>query len=111
MKGLIIKQPWIDYILNGEKTWEIRGSNTKTRDRIALIQSGSGFVVGCCKIVDCIELSLQDLNNNFNKHKIKNVNQLPYKRTFAWVITNVKRYKHPQKYKHPQGAIVWVNLN
>ena len=33
MKALVIKQPWVDYILNGKKTWEIRGSNTKIRGK------------------------------------------------------------------------------
>ncbi len=28
MNGLLIKQPWIDKILCGEKTWEIRGTQT-----------------------------------------------------------------------------------
>lgn len=111
VKGLIIKQPWIDYILNADKIWEIRGVNTKTRGKIELIQSGSGLVVGCCEIVDCIELSLQDFKNNVDKHQIKNTNQLPYKRTYAWVLTNAKKYERPKKYKHPQGAIIWVNLN
>jgi hypothetical protein len=42
MKGLIVKSPWIELILEGKKTWEIRGSNTKIRGPIALIKSGSG---------------------------------------------------------------------
>lgn len=110
MKGLIIKQPWIDLILSGKKTWEIRGSNTKLRGKIELIQSGSGFVVGCCEIVDSFELSLNDYTNNTNKHQITNTTELPYKKTFAWVINNAKRYHKPKQYKHPKGAIIWVNL-
>ena len=27
-KGLIIADPWIDYILDGKKTWEMRSSET-----------------------------------------------------------------------------------
>jgi len=34
MRGLIIAEPWIDYILEGKKTWEIRGTSTKIRERI-----------------------------------------------------------------------------
>lgn len=34
MNGLIIKKQWLDKILAGEKTWELRGSNTKVRGRI-----------------------------------------------------------------------------
>ena len=110
MKALIIKKPWIDYILEGKKTWEIRGCNTKIRGQIELIQSGSGLVVGSCEIVDCKELNLEDYKNNIDKHNIQDVTTLPYKKTFAWVIVNAKRYESPRKYKHPQGAIIWVNL-
>jgi hypothetical protein len=46
MIGLLVKQPWIDLILRGVKTWELRGSRTKASGRIALIQSGTGTVVG-----------------------------------------------------------------
>ena len=110
MKALIIKKPWIDYILEGKKTWEIRGSKTNIRGKIELIQSGSGLVVGSCNIVDCKEITLEEYSNNKDKHKITNITTLPYKRTYAWVIADAKRYETLRKYKHPQGAIIWVNL-
>lgn len=110
MDALIIKKPWIDYILSGQKTWEIRGSLTKKRGEIELIQSKSGLVVGCCEIVDCIKLDLPTFKNSFNKHCISNLEVLPYKSTYAWVITNAVRYENPRKYKHPNGAVIWVKL-
>lgn len=110
MKALIIKKPWIDYILEGKKTWEIRGSKTNIRGQIELIQSGSGLVVGSCEIIDCKELTLDDYKNNTDKHNIKNIEALPYKKTYAWVVFNAKKYETARKYKHPKGAIIWVNL-
>jgi hypothetical protein len=110
MKALIIKKPWIDRILDGKKTWEIRGCRTNIRGQIELIQSGSGLVVGSCKIIDCKELTLEDYKNNIDKHNIQDVTTLPYKSTYAWVIKDAKRFETPKKYKHPQGAIIWVNL-
>ena len=80
MKALIIKNPWIDYILNGSKVWEIRGSKTNIRGQIELIQSGSGLVVGSCEIIDCKELTLEDYKNNIDKHNIQDVDMLPYKK-------------------------------
>lgn len=110
MKALIIKQPWIDYILEGKKSWEIRGGRTYIRDKIELIQSGSGLVVGSCELIDCKELTLEDYKNNVDKHNIQDIDSLPYKKTYAWIITNAKRYETPRRYKHPNGAIIWVNL-
>ena len=37
MRGLLIKQPWIDLILDGAKTWELRGSRPSIRGPFALI--------------------------------------------------------------------------
>ena len=112
MKGLIIKSPWIEYILNNEKTWEIRGTSTTTRGPIFLIKSGSEFIYGECDIVDCIELDYNDYKNNVDKHHISQITDgiLPYKNTYAWVLKNVKKYDKPIKYQKRPGAIVWVNV-
>ena len=110
MKALVIKKPWIDYILDGKKIWEIRGTKTKIRGRIALIQSGSGLVVGECDLVDCVALGEKTYRQNQKLHCIENVEQLPYKKVYAWVIANAVRYLEPKPYQHPRGAIVWVNL-
>ena len=110
MKALIIKQPWIDYILNGKKTWEIRSSNIKIRGRIALIQSGTGLVIGECDLVDCIKLNENTYQQNQKLHCIDNISQMPYKNTYAWVIENAVRFEKPKPYKHPNGAVIWVNI-
>jgi hypothetical protein len=109
--GLIIKKQWLDLILEGKKTWELRGSKTKKREEIYLIESGSGEIKGSCKLVDCIgPLSQEQFNNNTEKHL--NLSLHPtYKKTYAWVLTEPKRFEKGIKYNHPQGAIIWVNLN
>ena len=50
----MIRPHWIDLILKGTKTWEIRGSRTTARGTIGLIPSGSGTIVGVCEVVDCL---------------------------------------------------------
>ena len=110
MKALIIKKPWIDLILDGKKIWEIRGSNTKIRGKIELIQSGSGLIVCKCEIKDCIKLDLNLYQNNLDKHCIKETTCLPYHNTYAWVLQNPQKYDNPIPYKHPMGAVIWVKL-
>jgi hypothetical protein len=51
MKALVVKQPWVDKILSGAKVWELHGFRTQTRGPIALIQGGTGTVVGVCDVV------------------------------------------------------------
>jgi hypothetical protein len=112
MKGLIIKSPWIELILEGKKTWEIRGSNTKTRGRIALIMSGSGKVLGEINIIDSKELTLKDYREGREFHCVESetCHQLPYKKTYAWVLDAPEIYQNPVPYKHPMGAVIWVKL-
>jgi len=112
-RGLVVRSPWIEKILHGEKTWEIRGRNTKIRGLIGLIKSGSGQVVGTCELKDVIEIfTLKDMQKSPKKHRIplKNLKRLPYKHTFAWVIANARPLKKPIPYKHPRGAVIWVKL-
>lgn len=111
MKSLIIKKKFLDKIFSGIKTWELRGSKTKIRGLIRLIESGSGLIVGEVELVDCIgPLSQDDLKNNFSYTQYDvGLNMLKYKNTYAWVLKNPKIYKNPIPYNHPQGAIIWVN--
>jgi hypothetical protein len=113
MKGLIIKSPWIDMILEGKKTWEIRGSNTKTRGTIALIKSGSGMVYGEINLTESKELSLSDYQESRSFHGVESETAaiLPYKKTYAWVLEKPRIYKKPVPYKHPMGAVIWVRLS
>ncbi|MFP3728383.1 ASCH domain-containing protein [Priestia filamentosa] len=112
IKGLIIKEPWIDMILRGEKVWEIRSSNTKIRGEIALIKSGTGKVYGTVEIVDTINLGVEYYKETESFHRIPGGKEcLPYKKTYGWVLKNPHIFDQPIPYKHPQGAVIWVNLN
>ena len=107
MDCLIIKEKYLQKILSGKKTWEIRGSKTHKRGRIGLIQSGSGKIIGECELIDCIKLDLDTYLKNQDKHCSENTT-LTYKQTYAWVLKSPIRYTSPKPYTHPQGAIIWV---
>lgn len=112
MDALIIKKQFLDKIFSGVKTWELRGSRTHKRGCIALIESGSGTVVGECELVNCIgPLDEETYSNNSNKHcSSSNFKDKTYKNLFAWELKNAKRYVKPKPYNHPAGAIIWVKL-
>ncbi len=115
LKGLLIRKPYIDWILDGLKTWEIRGSATKMRGPIALIASGSGTVVGTCELHD-VEgpLNIKAMRANARKlnHKPSEIAEPLYygDHTYAWVVGRVIRLKKPVAYQHPSGAVIWVKL-
>jgi ASCH domain len=114
LRALLIRHPHIDKILDGKKTWEMRGSRTTIRGTIGLIASGSGTVIGVCDVVDCIGPLTQ---NEYRKNARKagttaDKAQLGYYRqTYAWVLAKPKYLKRPVPYKHPPGAIIWVTLD
>ncbi|ELN6870696.1 hypothetical protein AB0485_004011 [Vibrio parahaemolyticus] len=58
-------------ILAGLKVWEMRSTKTKIRGTIALIEQGTGLIVGLANLTDSLEpLSHAELMANFDKHKV-----------------------------------------
>jgi hypothetical protein len=114
MKGLIVRQPWIEKILSGAKVWELRGSATKIRGSIALIEGGTGTVVGTCDLIDVKgPLSLSDLRETISRHHVPDGvlrSGLRYRNTYAWILAKARRLPKPVPYRHPSGAVIWVNL-
>lgn len=114
MRALLIRHPWVDLILDGKKTWEIRGSRTAVRGIIGLIPSGSGTVAGVCEVVDCIgPISAEVFRQNAAKAGMRptDVQLGRYRNTYAWVLANAKPLERPVPYEHPYGAVIWVNLD
>ena len=110
MKGLIIKEPYIDQILNGKKKWEFRGSNTNIRGKICLIKSGTKKIYGEVNLVNSFEINLEQYNEFYKDLYGYTCDKLPYKKTYAWVLEKPCLYKKEVPYNHPKGAIIWVNL-
>jgi hypothetical protein len=108
--ALVIKKNWLDLILTGQKTWEIRGVRTSVRRVISLAQSGSGHLVGEAKVINCIPLELADLPNHVAKHCVQDVSIVQYRTIFAWELQDAWRYPQPRPYNHPMGAVTWVRL-
>jgi len=107
--GLIIKKKWLDLILDGHKTIEVRGHNTHKRGLIALIESGTGLIKGEVEIFNSVPFDgfLKSLYKEhwLTDHQIEN---LTYKKPYSWWLEYPYRYKEPIPYKHPQGAVIWV---
>lgn len=114
-RGLMVREPWARLILDGKKSWEIRGTRTAIRGLIYIIPSGSGRIAGACEIVDVFgPLSVEDMMAHTAAHLTPAdellLTGLPYKNTYAWVLANPQRFEDPIPYKHPSGAITWVDL-
>ncbi|MFS1430679.1 ASCH domain-containing protein [Vibrio splendidus] len=108
---LIIDKPWIELILSGIKTWEMRSTITKKRGWIGLVEKGSGCISGVAYLSDCLEKkSFDELIDTFHFHQVPYSQQPKYmKWNTPWVLEQVNRIS-PVQYTHPQGAVVWVNV-
>jgi hypothetical protein len=112
LRGLIIKEPWINLIVSGKKTWELRSRDTRVRGRIALIKKGSGTVIGVADLTDTLPtLARSDLIANVAKHQVPE-GEIggDFRWSTAWVLERARPLREPVPYLHPAGAVIWVNL-
>ena len=109
--ALVVKKRWLNKILDGEKDWEIRSSNTSRRGWIHLAESKAcGKLMGRARLVDCFELSESQFGKSRCHHCVRYLSEVPYKRMFAWVLNDAERFEKPFMYEHAQGAVIWVRL-
>jgi hypothetical protein len=111
LSAIPIKSPWVEMILNGTKTWEVRSKNTKKLGPVALIKSGTGTVVATAKIAEVIELTESLARKNAKKMGMSVVDAVSCVKYYAWVLSDVVPLKNPVPYKHPSGAVTWVSLD
>lgn len=114
MKGLLIRSPWIDLILSGVKTWELRTRPTSIRGRIALIKAGSGAIWGTAVLVDCLpalsaeQMAQTEAFHGISPERIPDVVKNGW--TTPWVLRDIEKLPSPLPYSHPSGAVTWVDL-
>ena len=53
------------------------------------MKSGNnGFSDGCVYLIDCYEITHQDLVDNVDKHCIDDIGIVKYKRIYAWILAD-----------------------
>ncbi|MFC3118893.1 hypothetical protein [Jhaorihella thermophila] len=113
-KGLIIADPWIGYILEGNKTWEMRSTAASLRGWFGLIRKGTGAVWGVACLVDVLPpLSPDEMLANIDKHRIPAEmirSGEVAKWNTPWVLADARRLPRPVPYRHPPGAVTWVTF-
>lgn len=114
-RGLIIREPWVSMILDGDKDWEMRTTATKIRGPVALIAAGSGKIIGVANLCDVKgPLSSSQMAFNQAHHRIphEEIGKGEGARwNTAWVMKDAKRLSKPVPYEHPSGAVIWVALD
>lgn len=111
--GLIIDKPWLDLILNGQKTWEMRSNRFKKQGYIALIEKGTKSVLGIARIDGYShKLSINELEASEKKHRVPAsvYRSDNYKWFVAIKLSQIIQFDEPIPYQPIKGAVIWVKL-
>ena len=122
--ALCVKPEWLEKILRGVKTVELRGTiSKKGGTRFGLICSGTGLVWGECTFVECrgplTKDELLELQPRHHVHARDDGEpdtadelraRVKYRNCYAWVIKDAVVYETGIAYEHPRGAIGWIDL-
>jgi len=115
MKGLIISKQWLDKILAGTKTWEMRSRQTGYRGPIALICQGTGGqILGIAELADSLpSVTEAEFSAARALHSIPQEDDarvLEDRWIYPWVLGNVRPLKTPVLSGQRPGQVVWVPI-
>jgi len=110
-RALIVREPWVNQILDGFKIWELRSKPTKVRGTIGIIEQGTGLIVGQVDLIDSLKpfKDEEQMRYTHSLHCVDDI-ELVKKWRYTWKLENAKRYEKPIPYKHPKGAVTWVRI-
>lgn len=110
--GLNVNEPYIGYILDGSKTWEIRNEATTRRGLICLVNAGKIFGTVCLK--ECKEISIQDLKDNPDLHRLDDdwmKRCSTWKKIYAWILTSPTKLENHRRFVWKIGCVNWCNIS
>lgn len=101
---MVVKEPWLDLILEGAKTMEIRGCKRRP-GFVWLARQGS--VYGSATITESIVLSPDEFRARESEHCWPVDKTLPYKRPCGLLLAETQKLPTPIPYWRPPAAIGW----
>ena len=101
---MVVHDPWLQMILSGEKTMELRGAKCRS----GLVWVGSkGLVHGSVTITQSIEMTTEEFTARRSEHHWPEGRALPYQRLCGLLLTGAKKLEAPIAYWRPPAAIGW----
>ena len=98
---LVLRPHWLNLILAGEKTLEIRGRNLSAK---AYWLGTRSMIHGCAMLEPATLIDKeQDWQELRHRHRVDS-DELPYKTTYALPVRRCSRVT-PIPYVHPRGAV------
>ena len=103
---LVLRREWLQMILDGDKTMEVRSMPLKAG---VYFLGCNGIIHGSCMLGDAVRIDTRrHWRSLFHHHRVSGYS-LPYKRTFGLPVSDVRRAR-AVRYLHPRGAIGLVKF-
>ncbi len=109
--GLNIMEPYLSYILDGSKSWEIRSEHTTRQGLICVVNSGKVYGTVCLK--ECVEVNVKDLKDNQQLHQLDDdwmTRCSKWAKIYAWVLTAPQRLENPRRFAWKLGCVTWWKI-
>jgi hypothetical protein len=114
-KGLIIMADPLEKILSGTKSLELRKSRNLQSGPIALIQKGTGCVMGVAQVSEAISpMSWPEFEARAGEHGVESYRMRAVFGSgyfYGWPLSGVRRLRTPVAYRHRAGAVTWAALD
>ena len=116
--ALVVQEFWATRILNGTKTWELRGRSTRKRGPISIAISGTSKLYGQVNLVDCDKVAERQEDGSLKSllllplsafhpmHMVTDLNIIGYPAVYAWILAEPLLYDSPRVYTHTHP---WCN--
>ena len=100
---LIFRRPWLDLVLSGAKTVEVRHRSLRPGQTYYL--GCQSFIYGAAEIGAVVLVTSAEQWTQLAPQHRWDVPAPPYRRTCAHTLANVVRAPVPLSYWHPRGAV------
>ncbi len=113
LKGLIVREPYVQWIVEGRKVWELRKVNTRIRGAIALVSQKRLY--GFAELVKTFEAEVTYLMTQMDKHRAPPEFLIAYaggrKKLYVWEFRPLIKLPKPVRVEYGKGAQIWVNIS
>ena len=100
----MLRPPWLDYVLDGNKTMELRGR--KSRNGMVWLGYDSK-IYGRADITSAVSLTAEEFRAREAEHRWPADLEIPYRNPWGLLLENVVKLPAPIPYWRPPCAIGW----
>ncbi|MDR7416796.1 MAG: ASCH domain-containing protein [Armatimonadota bacterium] len=112
-RGLVVREPYATWIVEGRKAWELRKHPTRIRGPVGIVSRG--FLIGEVSIVGVQgPFTLGELEAYHDLHRGDPDFLRRYAgggKLWAWVLAEPRRYLRPIPVPLRPGGVLWVDLS